>query len=138
MVTLAVDYGDRHLGLAVSTIAGPMPLDPVDIKTQAWNQRVAHIVDQYEIGSIIVGYSSGNAELLAKVKAFCTALEGLTSLPVELVDESMTSQWAESVLRSLELPSRAVKAKSHSIAAVKLLIAFEEGKKRGIISFTNT
>lgn len=135
---LAIDYGERHLGLAVSTIAGPMPLDPIDLKIQTWNSRIAHVVDQYQIKAIIVGYSSGNLQLLTKVKAFATALQGLSSLPVELVDESMTSQWAESVLRSLDLPSRAVKSKSHSIAAVKLLTAYEEGKKRGVISFSNT
>jgi len=136
MATLAIDYGDRHIGLAVSTVAGPMPLDPVDLKTQIWNERVSHIIEQYDIDQIVVGYSTGNAELLAKVKGFCTALQGLSSLPVELADESMTSQWAESMLRSFELPTRAVKAKSHSVAAVKLLMAYEEGKKRGVLSFS--
>lgn len=135
MAVLAVDYGERYLGLAVETVAGPMPLDPIDTKKQIWPQRVSSIIGQYDIDKLVVGYSSGNPELSRKTQAFVTALQNLTSLPVELVDESMTSQWAEDMLRSLSLPTHAVKAKSHSLAAVKFLAGYLEGQKKGVVAF---
>jgi putative transcription antitermination factor YqgF len=136
MAVLAIDYGDRYLGLAVETVAGPMPLDPIDIKKAIWNQRVSSIVDQYDINKVIVGYSSGNKALLVNVQSFAKAVGGLTALPVELVDESMTSKWAEDMLRSFSLPSSAIKAKSHSVAAVKFLAGYLEGQKRGVVAFS--
>lgn len=132
---LAIDYGERHIGLAVQTIAGPMPLDPVDIKKTNWNSHLKSVVSQYRIKEIVVGCSSGNADLAVKVKTFCEAVKNVTGLPVIVVDESMTSIWAEDVLRSFALPKRAIKTKSHSVAAAKLLAGYLEGQKRGVIAF---
>ena len=118
---LAIDYGERYLGLAINTVAGPMPLDTIDIKKANWNVLLQSTMVQHNVEQIIVGISSGNKELAKKVHLFKQAVEALTGKKVHLADESMTSQWAEKKMKDAGAPSKAIKGKSHSLAAYKIL-----------------
>lgn len=127
---LAIDYGERYLGLAIETVAGPMPLDPLDLREGNWNKVLLGVVRSHDVKSIIIGLSSGNVELERKTLAFKKSVENLTRLPVELVDESMTSQWAEKKMTEQKVTKRNIKEKSHSLAAYKLLAGYEELQKK--------
>lgn len=99
MKTLAVDHGEKRIGLAVSdptgTLARPLTvLKHVSRLVDA--ARVAEIALEQEAGKIIVGQSfdeDGQPNLAGRqAQRFAEALRSQTSLPVLLWDEAFTTQ----------------------------------------------
>ena len=103
MRILGVDFGLRHLGLALSDpgeiLASPLRSISIASVREA-PQAVAQVAREVEAGAVVVGAPEGlegqedRAEL-RRVERFATALRRETGLPVHLVDESLTSREAE-------------------------------------------
>jgi putative transcription antitermination factor YqgF len=122
---LAIDYGTRHIGLAIETIAGPMLLPSLDQKKQKWQAAIGEIIKQHEVEKIVVGGEGVQKQILTD---FIDLVKTQYALPVKIVDESMTSQWAEGVLSEAGSTRRNIKKQGHSVAAYKLLVAHLESK----------
>ncbi len=97
---LAIDYGRRRIGLAISDAMGwtARPLETLVRKGRAEElRRLREIVQAYGVKSIIVGHPlrmDGTAGEMAKeASRFALRVEQALGLPVELVDERLTS-WA--------------------------------------------
>ncbi len=58
---LAIDYGERYLGLAVRTTKTsiPIPVDVIDKKKTDPQKQIDTIMQNYSINKIIVGYPIG-------------------------------------------------------------------------------
>ena len=99
MRILAVDHGEKRLGLAISdwtgTIANPLTVVKHVARTIDAAQ-VANIATEQEAGLIVIGQSfdeDGNPNLAGRRAArFAEALREQTVLPVELWDESFSTQ----------------------------------------------
>ena len=102
MRVLAVDPGSKRIGLAISDPSGTIaqPLGTLDAAPQdTLVARLADIAGQNEARRIIVGLprrmdGSDGPEAKA-VRALAVALRQASGLPVELVDERLTSAAAE-------------------------------------------
>ena len=128
MRILAVDYGERRTGLAVSDELGitAQGLDTViaereeDVLT-----RVADTALRLGAGRILVGLplnmDGTESEKSGKVRTFGEALARETALPVEFWDERMTSLQAHRVLREMERKTRGNKPLVDRISAVLML-----------------
>jgi len=103
MRILAVDHGEKNIGLAISDPTGTIanPLMVVRHLSRAIDAaQVADIAVQQDAGKIIIGQSfdlDGKPNLAGRRAArFADALRDQTSLPVELWDESDSTRIARS------------------------------------------
>ena len=58
---LAIDYGERYLGLAVRTTKTsiPIPVDVIDKKKTDFQKQIDTFIENYSINKIIIGYPIG-------------------------------------------------------------------------------
>ena len=136
MRILAVDHGEKRIGLALSdptaTIASPLRvIEHVSRLLDA--AQVANLAQENEVGLIVIGQSfdeEGLPNLAGRRAAkFSQALQEQTSIPVVLWDESFSTQDAR--LSRIELGvSRKKRAGHHdALAAVMILQSYLESKR---------
>ena len=132
---LAIDYGARRMGLAVSdplgiTAQGLPTIRRTNKRTDL--QKLADVIRQYEVAEIVVGHPlhmSGAAGAQAqKVEALAEELRRRFHLPVHLWDERLTSAEANRVLRETDMSIRRRGEVVDQLAAVLILQAFLENR----------
>lgn len=99
MPLLAVDHGEKRLGLAVSDVTNTIarPLEIIEHVSRATDaQRVLAIAASHGVTMIVIGESTdeeGHPNLAGRrARRFGEALRDLTPLPVVLWDESLSSR----------------------------------------------
>lgn len=99
--TLAIDFGERRIGLAISDQRGTLavPLATLQRTSDAAAiERIAAFVDEDEVQRIIVGEPLGldgsRGTAARRVAGFAAKLARRTGLDVDLVDEALTSREA--------------------------------------------
>jgi putative Holliday junction resolvase len=128
MRLLALDLGERRIGLAVSNPAGTLVLPAGHlerVKLSLDIDRILDLAQQREVAGIVIGVpytASGEVGPQARrVLGFIRVLGKRTSLPIHTVDEAFTSFAAESLLREAgRKPSRQRGAVDASAAALIL------------------
>lgn len=143
MRALAIDLGERRVGLAVSDVTGLLarPLEVLDVRglsqqVQAVLRRIESLVaeDDGEVGPIVVGLPrrlDGSAtEQTERVLAFVEMLKRRVSQPVVLQDERLTSVEAESRLALNDRDWRSRKKKLDAAAAAVILQDYLDGRPR--------
>jgi putative Holliday junction resolvase len=130
---LAVDFGARRVGLAISDASRTLarPLEAIAVTSDADAvERVARRVAQLDvedegIGVIVVGLPSSldgtPTPQTAQVHAFIARLKTRTSVPIDTEDERLTSREAESRLARREKDWRKRKAQLDAAAAAVFL-----------------
>ena len=125
---LAVDWGERRIGLAVSDALGVLAsgLPTLEIRGEAEAvARVADTIRTVEADSVVVGLpltlagKRGEAALAAE--RFADALRRETTVPVSLFDERLTSAMATRRMRERGDKPRGEKGRVDQGAAVALL-----------------
>ena len=127
---LAVDYGERRVGLAVSdptaTIATPLPTLKRRKGKRPPVAKIARLAEDQEAAAIVVGLpltlDGDESDWTREVRAFADALADRTGLPVAMQDERMTSVQAEQAVRSIGLPRQKREEKERIDAAAAMLI----------------
>jgi putative Holliday junction resolvase len=104
-VVLAFDYGERRIGVAVGQTASgtASPVGTLPAHGQPDWTAVDRCLRDWAPDRVLVGlpYNMNGTEtaLTAACRAFAAELSSRSSLPVELVDERLTSSAATSELR---------------------------------------
>jgi putative holliday junction resolvase len=99
---LGLDYGEKRIGLAFGDGIGvAVPLDAaVEATPEERMTHIAQVVAQRRIAHLVVGYPynmDGTVGFKAReVDVFIAALEQRVRLPVDRVDETLTSHEVES------------------------------------------
>lgn len=127
---LAVDYGERRIGLALSdptrTIAQPLPTLQRKRGKRPPVQAIADLAAAHGVAALVVGLpltlEGGESEWTREVRAFAAKLGDRAGLPVSFVDERLTSVAAERAVRSLGLSKRERERKERIDAAAAVLI----------------
>jgi putative Holliday junction resolvase len=137
---LAVDYGERRIGLAVSdptaTIATPLPTLLRRRGKRAPAAAILEIAHTNEAAEIVLGLpltlAGDDSDWTREVRAFGDTLAQRSGLPVHFIDERMTSVRAEQAVRSVGLKrtQRAEKGRVDAAAAMLILQIFLDGRKR--------
>ncbi|MFZ5883210.1 MAG: Holliday junction resolvase RuvX [Chloroflexota bacterium] len=136
MRILAVDHGEKRIGLALSdptgTLAAPLTvLQHVSRLLDA--ARVADIAAENEAGLIVVGQSfdeDGNPNLAGRRAAkFAEALREQTSIPVELFDESFSTQDARQTVIEMGVSRKKRGGHHDALAAVMILRSYLEANR---------
>jgi putative Holliday junction resolvase len=107
---LAIDYGSRRMGLAVSDPLGitAQGLDTLERKNKRSDfARLEKLLREYQVREIVVGLPlrmSGEEGIQSqKVAEFAEELRRRFAIPVHLWDERLTSAEANRLLREAEL-----------------------------------
>lgn len=102
MRCLGIDYGTKRVGLAHGDdigVATPLPA-LIDADEAARWAKLGEVIKQRRITDLVLGYPynmDGSIGFKAKeVDAFAAKLKAAFGLPVHLVDETLTSNEAES------------------------------------------
>jgi len=103
--TLALDYGDRRIGLALSDPMGltARPLMTMTRTTRARDlDRIRAIIGEHDVRRIVVGLpldmDGGRGARARITEAFIGKIRGATGLPVIPWDERLTTVQAERIL----------------------------------------
>jgi putative Holliday junction resolvase len=133
---LAVDYGEKRIGLAVSDELGitASPLMTLARRSDDETVRqIAQLASKLRVTQIVVGLprrtDAQESEMERKVKAFAEKLRQAVSVPVVLFDERFTTRIAEQVLLEADLSRRKRKQVRDRLAAVILLQSFLEAQR---------
>lgn len=133
---LAIDFGVRNMGLAVSdelgvTAQGLPTYHRSNKKTDFDHLR--RTIRHYNVSEIVMGLPlrmSGAEGIQAeKVQAFAEELRGKFKLPVHLFDERLTSVEANRLLRETEMSIQRRAEVVDQVAAVLILQSFLEFRK---------
>jgi putative Holliday junction resolvase len=125
MRILALDYGRRHIGVAVSDELGvtAQPLAALERKNRREDlRRLREVVKKNQVALIIVGLplhlSGQRSEMAAEAERFAARIQKELGLPVVMRDERLTTWEAEETARESK---SAKSADLDSLAAAILL-----------------
>jgi putative Holliday junction resolvase len=128
---LAVDWGERRIGLAVSDPQGIIAtgLKTVLVKSpDGAVARVAEVAREHEVERIVVGLpllmSGERGDAADAAQRFAEALSEKTGLKVDTYDERLTSALSERRLREVGVRVGRAKARVDQGAAVVLLESY--------------
>jgi putative Holliday junction resolvase len=140
MKTLGIDFGERRIGLALSDPEGRLAL-PLRTLERTDDRRVIELIEavvrEEEVALLVVGEprrpsDGGQTAASRRVRSFGEKLARATGLPVEWIDESHTSQEAESRLREAGV-SAAQRARRIDAVAAQIVLqeALDRRLRRG-------
>lgn len=136
---LGIDFGEKRIGLAISegTLAVPLlTLERRDDRSAL--REIAEIVAREGIGRLVVGeprkLDGTRGSAAERARRFGERLADLTGLPLELVDEALTSVEAAERLRAAGIDPRRHPGRLDAVAAQILL---QEALDRTIASATS-
>lgn len=122
MRLLGVDFGLKKVGLALAEAGLPQPLEVVSNKKAL--AKIIQLAGLYQADKIVVGLPSG--PIKKEVAKFVAQLQLLTELPIELQDETLTSQEALAKMRESNKKKKERAQKEDAWAAACLLQAYLE------------
>ena len=134
-----MDYGERRIGLALSDPTGTLAT-PLTTLTYRKGKRpplnqVEQIARDSSVERIVIGLpldlSGGETDRCAVVRDIGRKLSERLEVPVDYVDERMTSVRAERMVRSSGLPrsERERKERVDAAAAAQILQAWLDGPR---------
>ena len=127
--TLALDWGERRIGVAISDSTGliAQPLETIGSSGDGRDAlaRVAELVQKHEVDQIVVGlplHMNGRRGPEAeRARAFGERVRARVGVAVDYLDERWTSLEAERVLDEVGVKRRKQRGRVDPIAAALLL-----------------
>jgi len=138
MRVLGIDYGDRHIGLALSDplqiTAQPLGSYELTGRENVDRQFFRDLVARHDVGEIVLGdplrMDGSSGTRAEKTRVFAAWLEKAVGKRVAFLDERLTTKQALNTLKDGKLRGRKKKDWEDRIAAVIILSTYLE-RKRG-------
>jgi putative Holliday junction resolvase len=120
MHLLGIDYGRRHVGIAVATtpLADPVAVVP----TQDSLNYVEKLINEYAIAAIVIGLSEGN--LAQETQQFARRLQKKSKLPVYYQDETLSSYETRRQAAEAQIKRSRREGKLDHVVAAHILQAY--------------
>jgi putative holliday junction resolvase len=136
MKLIGVDYGRKRIGLAVTDENGEyirsLPTIIRKVNTSYFNE-LTELIQRENPCKIVIGLpfdaNDKDTSMSMEIRAFANKLGRMASLPVNFVDESLTSIRAGDILRHHKKKHRRNKGNTDRIAACLILEAFQKEKR---------
>lgn len=137
MIALALDIGGARTGIAVSDRTGRVA-SPVKVLPAAEVEGVARtfrmVLEDYEPDVIVCGLPQTMAgeegPQAARVREVAGRISRVTGLPVEFIDERLSSTEAKRILREQGLSEKQMRGKVDMISASLFLQAWLDAQSR--------
>jgi len=126
MRILAIDYGARSIGLAITDELQLIvrPLIAISSKKEGV-ERIRSICDEYDVETIVVGLplrlDGTHGDAADRVTVFISELRGVIGVPIVTQDERLTTRAAEEMLRAQGVPWQKRREKIDAYAAAIIL-----------------
>ncbi len=142
MRVMAIDYGTKAIGVAIcdELQLTARPLTTIRREKQNRKQaaeRVCELARQHEVAALVVGLplnmDGTRGEAAEKVERFIANLRVQLvdpPIPIDMIDERLTSYEADQILREMGVSQKERKAKSDEYAAVLILQDYLDGQRR--------
>ena len=137
MKILAVDYGTKRVGMAISDPAEKLTLALPLYEWQADGNdaaRIAGLAEEQGAEEIVVGLPINMDDTVGPsaraVLDFVEELKIFTHVPVATWDERLSSQEAEEKLRGLEISRKKRREHVNTVAAQVILEKYLESRKK--------
>jgi putative pre-16S rRNA nuclease len=139
MRLMAIDYGERNVGVAISdelqlTVR---PLATIRREKRGYAQvieRIRALVAENEVATLVVGLplkmDGTRGAAVERVESFISDLRRSVSIPIVTVDERLTSHEADQILREMGVGLRERRARSDEYAASLILQDYIDGQRR--------
>lgn len=136
MRILGIDFGDVHIGLALSDPLEftAQPLGQYSLRREAENKAYFEdLIRRHGVKEIVIGFplrldgSSGTRA--EKTRSFAAWLEKSSGLPVVLWDERLTTRQAIGIMREQKIRTKAKRAVEHQISAALILQAYLDSRR---------
>jgi len=137
MRVLGIDYGDRHIGLALSDVllitAQPFGTYLLTGREREDRKYFQDLVTRHDIQEIVIGdplrMDGTYGTRAEKTRRFAAWLKKAVGKPVIFIDERLTTREALGLLRDRNLHGREKKDREDQIAAVIILSTYLERKR---------
>lgn len=135
--TLAIDYGDRRIGLAVSDLLGitaqPVGYITVNGDRDALRQLVKY-VKEYQVEKFVLGLpknmDGSEGARVEKTRTFAQKLQGdFPEIPIDYYDERMTTIVAQRALIGMNVKKK--EGKKDMLSAAIILQGYLETHPKG-------
>jgi len=135
--TLALDYGEARIGVAISDSTGLLAQPLETIATQSGDAaallRIAEIVKVQGVGQIVIGLplhmSGRSGPEVERTRAFGDRVRKRTGIAVDYLDERWTSLEAERMLDGAGVSRKKQRGRVDPIAASLLLRTWLEQRR---------
>ena len=142
---MAIDYGTKAIGVAICDELQLTARPLATIRREKQNQKqvarlICELARQHEVGALVVGLplnmDGTRGEAAEKVERFVADLRSqladapIPPIPIEMIDERLTSYEADQILREMGVSQKERKAKSDEYAAVLILQDYLDGQQR--------
>lgn len=124
MIALALDIGEARVGIAVSDATGTlaMPVKVLPAQEVLGNARsFRYIIEDYEPEVLVCGrpetLAGEDGPQAQRVVVAAEKIARATGLPLEFIDERLSSREAKRILREQGLSEREMRGKVDSVAA---------------------
>ncbi|MCX6572081.1 MAG: Holliday junction resolvase RuvX [Candidatus Aminicenantes bacterium] len=137
MRILGIDYGDRHVGLALSDplLITAQPLETYELtgRENVDRQHFRDLVAKYDVGEIVIGdplrMDGSSGTRVEKTRVFAAWLGKAVGKPIVFMDERLSTRQALNVLRGEKLSGKKKKEWEDQISAVIILSTYLEQKR---------
>ncbi len=137
MRVLGIDYGDRHVGLALSDVllvtAQPFGTYRLTGREKDDRKFFQELVARQDVQEIVIGnplrMDGSSGTRVEKTRQFAAWLGKAVGKPIVFIDERLTTQEALHLLQDRNLRGREKKEREDQIAAVIILSTYLETKR---------
>ena len=137
MRIMALDIGEKRVGVAISDpderVASPVAVLPA-AEVRANARPFQRILEDWEPGLLLCGLpmtlSGEEGPQVQRVRAFAADVSVASGLPVEFVDERLSSSQAKRSLREKGLSEKAMRGKVDMIAASLFLQTWLDARRQ--------
>lgn len=133
---IALDYGDRRIGIAVSDLLGITAQPAGFLTVEGKKDAVLKLKDvflEYEPCKVILGLpknmDGSEGERAEKTRRFAQLITEETGLETDFFDERLTTVYAERTLNSMNVKGKKKTGKKDSLSAVLILQGYMETHK---------
>lgn len=101
MRVLGIDYGEKRIGLAISDESQTFARELTILSPKEFWQQIKKIINENQVTQIVLGWplnmSGEMTEKTKEVVEFKTKLEKLIEIKIEIMDERLTSAFAQNI-----------------------------------------
>lgn len=137
---LALDFGSKTVGVAITD---PLLITAQELETivrekpsalRATLRRIVEIVEQYDVGQIVLGLplnmNDEEGERVEATRDFAEQLRKRISVPIDFIDERLTTIEADEILAEQGVPKSERKKVIDQVAAAIMLREFLDNMSR--------
>ena len=126
MIVAGIDFGRKRIGLAISEGEAAYPLETLERRSveqdlEAIRSRLCDRGASMVVVGLPLSMDGTEGAIAIAAKAFAERVADVTGLPVEMIDERLSSLEADDRLRGLRVKKSSKKSARNALAAALIL-----------------